>query len=208
MKENLRSVVNDVTDASGEIRKRISDRSLGDTLVYRVSLKKKGYLPKKGLFLFTVQHMTEIDMREVMEKDFFQLQPIAIGVELGEAISVNPIYFDLGKWNIRPDAAAELDKLVVVFTDNPGLTFELGSHTDSRGGNLYNLVLSDARAHSAVNYLIQQGVDPDRISAKGFGETSLTNKCTNGVKCTEEEHQANRRTEFRVTGVKNLAQER
>ena len=70
---------------------------------------------------------------------------------------------------------------------------------------MYNLVLSDARATSAVNYLIRHGVDPMRITAKGYGEEVLVNGCSNGVKCTEEDHQANRRTQFTVTGVANLA---
>ena len=90
---------------------------------------------------------------------------------------------------------------VRIFIENPSMSFELGSHTDSRGGDMYNLVLSDARANSAVNYLIQRGVHPDRITAKGYGEDILVNNCGNGVKCTEEEHQANRRTQFKVTGI-------
>ena len=129
-------------------------------------------------------------------------------VRVGEAIAINNIYYDYDKWDIRSDAAAELDKLARTFIENPNMTFELGSHTDSRGGDLYNLVLSDARANAAVNYLIHHGVDPDRITAKGYGETKLVNKCDNGVRCTEQEHQANRRTEFTVTGVAELASER
>lgn len=122
-------------------------------------------------------------------------------LKVGEAIAIKNIYYDYDKWDIRVDAAIELDKIARIFKDNPDLSFELGSHTDSRGGDLYNLVLSDARANSAVNYLIQRGVDPDRITAKGYGEQALVNGCGNGVKCTEEDHQANRRTEFKVTGV-------
>ncbi|MBL7950085.1 MAG: OmpA family protein [Flavobacteriales bacterium] len=122
-------------------------------------------------------------------------------VRIGESIAINNIYYDYDQWNIRPDAAAELDKLARIFIDNPTMSFELGSHTDSRGGDMYNLVLSDARANSAVNYLIQNGVDQDRIVAKGYGEELLVNECQNGVKCTEEDHQANRRTEFKVTGI-------
>ncbi|MCC6840536.1 MAG: OmpA family protein [Flavobacteriales bacterium] len=121
-------------------------------------------------------------------------------LELDKPFPVPNIYYDYDKWDIRPDAAAELDKLVAVFTDNPELTFELGSHTDSRGGDLYNLVLSDARAKSAVDYLVRKGVSPDRIFARGYGETILVNQCADGVKCTEDEHQANRRTEFKVVG--------
>jgi outer membrane protein OmpA-like peptidoglycan-associated protein len=85
--------------------------------------------------------------------------------------------------------------------DNPNLSFELSSHTDSRASHTYNLMLSDARAKSAVDHLIRQGVDPDRISAKGYGESRLVNGCRDNVECTEEEHQANRRTEFKVTKV-------
>lgn len=134
----------------------------------------------------------------------FRLSPIV----LDAPILIENILYDYDKWDIRPDAAIELDKLARIFLDNPDMTFELGAHTDSRGGDTYNLVLSDARANSAVDYLIRHGVNPDRISARGFGETMLTNRCTNGVKCTEEEHQANRRTEFRVTGLKDFAHER
>lgn len=123
-----------------------------------------------------------------------QLEPLV----LDKPIAVPNIYYDYDQWNIRPDAAAELDKLAKVFLDNPGLTFELGSHTDSRGGDTYNLVLSDARAKSAVDYLVRLGIPPERLIAKGYGETMLVNHCGNGVKCTEEEHQANRRTEFKV----------
>ena len=126
-------------------------------------------------------------------------------VKIGQAIAINNIYYDYDKWDIRLDAALELDKLIKIFTDNPNMSFELGSHTDSRGGDLYNLVLSDARAISAVNYLIRHGVDPMRIVDKGYGEEVLVNSCGSGVKCTEEDHQANRRTEFKVTGVANLA---
>ncbi|MCB0769545.1 MAG: OmpA family protein [Flavobacteriales bacterium] len=126
-------------------------------------------------------------------------------LRIGEAIAINNIYYDYDEWDIRPDAALELDKLARFFKDNPGMNFELGAHTDSRGGDLYNLVLSDARSNSAVNYLIQRGVDPDRIIAKGYGEEQLVNGCGNGVQCTEDEHQQNRRTEFKVTGLAGLA---
>lgn len=130
-----------------------------------------------------------------------KMQPLRVG----ESIAINNIYYDYDKYDIRPDAARELNKLARLFMDNPEMTFELGSHTDSRGGDIYNLVLSDARANSAVDYLIRQGVNPDRITAKGYGEEALVNKCRNGVTCTEEEHQVNRRTEFKVTGMAGMA---
>ncbi|MNR02849.1 Outer membrane porin F precursor [compost metagenome] len=83
-------------------------------------------------------------------------------------------------------------------TDNPTIWIELGSHTDSRGKDNYNLDLSQKRAESAVQYIISRGINKNRLTAKGYGETQLLNKCANGVNCTEEEHQLNRRTEFKI----------
>ena len=113
---------------------------------------------------------------------------------------IENIYYDYDKANIRHDAAIELDKVVELLVENPGIIIELGSHTDSRGSDAYNLNLSQRRADSAVKYIIDNGIDKDRITAKGYGETRLLNRCSNGVRCSEEEHQLNRRTEFKVTG--------
>jgi len=90
----------------------------------------------------------------------------------------------------------------VFFKDNKDLTIEIGSHTDSRGSDAYNLKLSQARAQSVVDYLIGKGIAPERLVAVGYGETKLVNRCSNGVDCTEEEHQKNRRTTFRIIGSK------
>jgi outer membrane protein OmpA-like peptidoglycan-associated protein len=117
---------------------------------------------------------------------------------VGQSFVLNNIYYDYDKWDIRLDAARELDRVVQLINDNPHLSFELSAHTDARGSIPYNLVLSDARANSAVNYLIRRGADPARIQAMGYGEERLVNACRDGVKCNEEEHQANRRTEFKV----------
>lgn len=111
------------------------------------------------------------------------------------------IYYDFDKWNIRPDAAVELDKVVTFLNDNPDIIVELGSHTDSRGSFKYNERLSDRRATSAVEYIISKGVSDKRITAKGYGEYKLVNRCSDGVECTDQEHQDNRRTEIKITGV-------
>jgi len=108
------------------------------------------------------------------------------------------IFYDLDKSNIREDAAIELNKLVLVMESNPGLKIELSSHTDSRGSDAYNLALSQRRAKSAVAFIISKGISKDRIVARGYGETKLINRCSNGVKCSKAEHQANRRTEVKV----------
>lgn len=125
-------------------------------------------------------------------------------IVIGKSIAIEKIYFDFDQSYIRPDAAVELDKIVKLLQDNPDIIIELGSHTDCRGSYAYNIALSDRRAKSSAEYVIIKGILPFRISGKGYGETQLFNdcKCEGNVvsECSEEEHQLNRRTEFKVTG--------
>lgn len=118
--------------------------------------------------------------------------------EVEKAIVLENIYYDLDKWDIRPDAAKELDKLVTLLKNNPAVEIEMGSHTDSRESHKYNQLLSDRRAQAAVDYLVSKGIERNRLTAKGYGKTRLVNKCADGVECPEEEHQKNRRTEFTI----------
>lgn len=119
-------------------------------------------------------------------------------IVVNKPIVLENIYYDLDKYDIRPDAALGLDKLVTIMKENPTIRIELSSHTDSRADDKYNDVLSQRRADAAVNYIISAGISKSRITAKGYGERQLVNNCTNGAKCTEQEHQQNRRTEFKV----------
>jgi len=112
---------------------------------------------------------------------------------------VDIIYYDLDKYQVRQDAEPALDELAKIMKVHP-ITIELGSYTDCRGSEEYNIELSQKRAESVIRYLILQGIDPGRLAAKGYGESMPVNECTDGVQCTEEEHQVNRRTEFKVTG--------
>lgn len=123
--------------------------------------------------------------------------------KLEKKIEIQNIYYDYDKWDIRPDAAERLDLAVQLMKDNPGLTVELGSHTDCRGTDAYNRDLSQKRAESAVAYIVSEGVEAYRITAKGYGESQLANRCRDGVTCSEEEHQQNRRTMLRITGITN-----
>ncbi|WP_417196334.1 OmpA family protein [Bizionia sp.] len=112
-------------------------------------------------------------------------------------IVINPIFFDFDKWGIRADAAYELENIVSVMRAHPNMVIKIESHTDSRGGDNYNLKLSDRRAKSTQEYLYSRGITTDRIeSAIGYGETRLINECSNGVKCSAEKHQENRRSKF------------
>jgi len=119
---------------------------------------------------------------------------------INKTFSIGNIYYDFDKSNIRNDAKTELDKLVRIMNENL-VNVELGSHTDCRGSLAYNDILSQKRAESAVKYIISSGIDKSRITAKGYGEQQLTNKCADGIKCSPAEHQVNRRTEFKVTGI-------
>ena len=117
----------------------------------------------------------------------------------GARMELSNIYYDYDKADIRTDAAFILNDLYQVLISNPTLEIELSSHTDSRGSDSYNQKLSQRRANSAVQYLIDKGIAASRLVAKGYGETRLVNQCANGVTCSDEQHQANRRTEIEVT---------
>ena len=119
-----------------------------------------------------------------------------VGDDLGKLLELKIIYFDLDKWNIRPDAALELEKVLSVLEQYPTMKIDIRSHTDSRATAAYNEKLSDRRAKSTMAWLVKNGISSDRLTAKGYGESKLVNKCADGVPCTEEEHQANRRSEF------------
>lgn len=116
----------------------------------------------------------------------------------GDVIRVDNIYYNLNKATIRADAASELDKLVELMKKYPKMKIEMRSHTDSRATAQYNKMLSSNRAKAAVTYLKSKGIKATRLVAKGYGESELLNECKDGVNCTEEEHQLNRRTEIKI----------
>lgn len=153
---------------------------------------KRYYLPDcyrintKGLTYETIEAKRDLELRKL---------------ELNTTFEVENLYFDFDKYNIRPDAAKVLDELVQFLNEHDYLKVELGSHTDSRGNFRYNEKLSDNRAKSSVAYIVRKGISKARITAKGYGEYQLTNKCADGIRCTAEEHQANRRTEVKVIGI-------
>jgi outer membrane protein OmpA-like peptidoglycan-associated protein len=126
---------------------------------------------------------------------------VKVGDDIADVFGINLIYFDLDKWNIRDDAAVDLAKILDVLEQYPTMKLDIRSHTDSRASNAYNEKLSDRRAKSTREWLISKGIAKDRLTAKGYGETQLVNKCADGVQCTEAEHQLNRRSQFIITGL-------
>jgi outer membrane protein OmpA-like peptidoglycan-associated protein/tetratricopeptide (TPR) repeat protein len=126
---------------------------------------------------------------------------VTIGDDLGKCFKIKIIYFDLDKSNIRTEAAIDLEKILAVLNENPGMKLDIRSHTDSRATFKYNEALSDRRAKSTIEWLIKNGVAANRLTGKGYGETQLVNKCADDVPCTEAEHQENRRSEFIITAL-------
>ena len=127
-------------------------------------------------------------------------------LEENMVIKIENLYYDLNKSNIRPDASVELDKLVVIMQKFPNMEIELSSHTDCRAPMAYNDELSAKRAKACVEYLVAHGIAAKRMIAVGYGERKLVNSCAceGNVKstCTEEQHQQNRRTEFKILKLK------
>ena len=132
--------------------------------------------------------------------------------DLGCRLSLQPIYFDFDKSYIRPDAEIELAKILAAMRQYPQLIIHIESHTDSRATNRYNEALSGRRAQSTLKWLISNGIESRRLTARGYGENRLTNQCSDGVECTEEEHQLNRRSMFIIQNnnglIDNSANER
>lgn len=116
----------------------------------------------------------------------------------GKHIKLNNIYYDLDEYFIREEAKPDLDRVVEFMQNNPEVKIELSSHTDCRASDSYNQTLSQNRANAAVDYIVSQGADRSKITGVGYGEKKLLNRCADGVKCSEEEHQLNRRTEVEV----------
>ena len=118
------------------------------------------------------------------------------GDDLAKLLQLSTIYFDLNKFDIRPDAEIEIQKVIVAMEKYPSLKIKVNAHTDSRGNDAYNLWLSQKRAESTVAYMISKGIAAERLQGEGFGEKRLVNECANGVSCSREKHQLNRRSEF------------
>lgn len=188
---------NITSPATGDFREALFGKKLNDRGSYNLVLQKEGYFSK------TVTYNTLFD--QPGQYDIHALLDLSMDPEvkdLSEMIQINPINFDLNKYNIRPDAATELDKIVEVMNKYPNMVIELGSHTDCRASKAYNMKLSDRRAKASAEYIKKRITDPERIYGKGYGESRLLNhcECEGSVKsdCTEEEHEKNRRTEFKV----------
>ncbi len=123
-------------------------------------------------------------------------ETVGVNDDLFKKLKLQPIYFDFDQSFIRRDAAIELMKVVEVMREYPAMIIDVRSHTDSRGNDNYNLALSDRRVKATIKWMISQGIEPSRLTGRGYGESQLQNRCSNGVPCSEADHQLNRRSEF------------
>lgn len=163
---------------------------------YIIRAKKEGYEPREEVIETPKNPKTiEMPMKLNMPLALKPADPCPPD-DLGCRLTLQPIYFDFDKSDIRPDAEIELAKILTALNTYPKLKIHIESHTDSRGSDSYNLKLSERRAQSTLKWLLSKGVANQRLSAKGYGETKLLNKCANGVECSEEEHELNRRSMF------------
>lgn len=188
------------TPATGDYRKSLNGKKIGDKISYSIVLEKPTYLTKTLTFIYDVKKPGDINVNESLD---MKLGKVEVGGDLAKMIDIKPIYFDLAKFNIRKDAAVELDKIVAVMKEYPNMYIELGSHSDCRGAANANLTLSDKRAKASAAYIIKKGIVKARIVGKGYGESKLLNSCMCEGKvqstCAEDEHSKNRRTEFIIT---------
>jgi outer membrane protein OmpA-like peptidoglycan-associated protein len=159
---------------------------------YYVSGEKEGFLKQSAKF--STKGLRDLNNITIPVKVRLIVERIYVDRE----IVIPNIYYDYDKTTLRPESFPVLDSLYSLFAENPTIVVEIGAHTDSRGSNEYNLTLSQGRAASVVKYLVQKGLPIERLKAVGYGETSPVNKCVDGVECTEEEHQLNRRTTFKI----------
>lgn len=175
---------------------------------YFVKVERKQYPAKESSFAVTTSIDNKLDFTLEKEKiaalaaiKMPEVKAIKIGTDLGKTLNISMIYFDLGKWNITDAAAVELEKIYAVMQEYPKLKIDIRSHTDSRSSAKSNLVLSDKRAKSIMAWLVSKGIDASRLRGKGYGESQLLNRCKDGVKCSEEEHLKNRRSEFMIISI-------
>jgi len=191
------AIISVIDDEGQEIKTLTTDEkgnykfSLDCRSTFTIRATKKEYSEEEHI-VNTANYLSAppLEVNQGLSKDLFSTEKDKI------SIKVNPIYFGFDKSNLNNDAKMELDKIVKVMKENSSLIVEAASHTDSRGSIAYNQKLSERRSQASVDYIISKGIDENRIVSKGYGESQLLNKCTNGVRCTNDQHQFNRRTEF------------
>ena len=201
--ENFEKIDSTLTNSEG-----IYEFTLECDKKYIVRVSKDDFEPTEEMLEAGSEFEKNVPLSVTIEEgDNLGIEKAGMGDDLSDLLQLDPIYFDLDKFNIRNDAAVELQKVLAVLKKYPSMKIDIRSHSDSRGKDQYNLYLSDKRAKSTAQYLIDNGISASRVSGKGYGETQLMNDCANGVDCTEEEHALNRRSEFIILNENQTPEE-
>lgn len=205
---------------SGQVYDDSTRRALSGAEVKLIFVEDKSYIEaitdNRGMYTFKlregVDYKIEVTRKEyfgddttLTTKGFDVSKDFVINIPLKavpiEEVTLNDILYDFNSDKLTPKSKENLKVLIAMMKKSENLVIAINSHTDSRGSDEYNLDLSQRRAQSVVNYLIENGIDSVRLQAKGFGESQLLNRCKNGVNCSDEEHQLNRRTTFKVVST-------
>lgn len=184
--ENNDEILSTITDSEGNYSLTV-DCYKGNF----VRALTQGYVPSE-------EYLEKSDSKPKVIDFYLERDKITAGFgdDLAKLLQLSTIYFDFDKYNIRKDSEVEVEKVIAAMEKYPSLKIKVNSHTDSRGKDSYNLWLSQKRAESTANYMISKGIAKERVQGEGFGETSLMNNCSNGVKCSAVNHEFNRRSEF------------
>jgi peptidoglycan-associated lipoprotein len=196
-------------DAGGEVMQDFVTGNDGKFLFrvydnedYNLIGETQGYLVKREMYSMKGKGVDPSSLKELVTNITLDTMIVLDRIELNKYFVLENIYYNFDKADIRPDAAKELDKLVQLLVDNPEIKIELGSHTDSVDTESYNLLLSQRRAESAVNYIISKGIAPERLVAKGYGESRPIARNTNPDGTDNKKgRDKNRRTEFKILEV-------
>ena len=186
--ENNEELASAITDSNGNYSITI-DCNKGNF----VRATMQGYVPSE-------EYLNISDSKPLIVDFYLERDTVTAGYgdDLAKLLQLSTIYFDFDRYNVRPDAEIEIQKVIAAMEKYPSLKLKVTSHTDSQGVDAYNLWLSQKRAESTVAYMVSKGISSDRLQGEGFGETRLVNRCVNGVKCSKAEHQLNRRSEFLI----------
>ncbi len=190
--EGSTTISSEETDAEGDFKFKVE----GGTN-YELIGEKEGYFTTRISFSTIGRTIPQEELTKMVTDTTFTTKLVLNKIVIDKAIVLENIYYEFDQSYITEAAAVELDKLVKIMEDNPQISIELSSHTDARASDEYNMDLSQRRADAAVQYLVESGINPGRITAKGYGESQLIIK--NAI--TEEQHEINRRTEFKVVRV-------
>ncbi|WP_289040978.1 OmpA family protein [uncultured Zobellia sp.] len=184
--ENNDEIMSAITDAEGKYSLLV-DCTQGNF----VRAMTEGYIPSE-------EYLGKSDGEPKTIDFYLERNSISAGFgdDLAKLLQLSTIYFDFNKYNIRKDSEIEVEKVIAAMEKYPSLRIKVNSHTDSRGKDSYNLWLSQKRAEATVDYMIKRGIAKERLDSEGFGETKLINQCANGVKCSDKDHELNRRSEF------------